>query len=151
MHVREFGFFDFFFAFYGNFLVKSLARSEKRPKISPKNSCKKSPTCCVPKFHVSEDADQIWGQLKYLVAQIFEKMRKFVSKFRRFSYTNRRERPKMTQLRQIISQQPLRVERQVSPFWKENEQGYNICENGREYFFDPGTPPLSPYVGRVPK
>ena len=78
---------------------------------------------CVPRFHVSEGYDQILGQLEYLVAQILEKMQKFVSKFRRFSYTNRRKRPKMNRLRRIISQQTLGVERQVSPFRKEDEQG----------------------------
>ena len=29
----------------------------------------------------------------------------------------------------------------MTPFWKEDEQGYNICESRIEYFFDQGTPP----------
>ena len=76
-----------------------------------------------------------------MVAEIFEKMQKFVSKLQRFSNTNWWKRPKMTQLRRIISQQPLGLERQVSTFWKEDEQGYNISENERNSFFTQSPPP----------
>ena len=31
---------------------------------------------CVPRLYVSEGAEQIWGELEHLVAQIFEKMQK---------------------------------------------------------------------------
>ena len=74
-----------------------------------------------------------------------------MSYFRRFPYTNRRKRPKMTeitQLRRIVSQQPLGVEKQVSTFWKEDEQGCNICENERKDFFTQGPPPCRLKVER---
>ena len=31
----------------------------------------------------------------------------------------------------------------MSPFWKEDEQGYNICENEKKYHSDPRDPPLA--------
>ena len=39
-----------------------------------------------------------------------------------------------------IKFQPLRVGRQMSPFWKEETQG-NMSHNQKKYFFDPGPPP----------
>ena len=46
-----------------------------------------------------------------------------------------------------IKFQPLGVERQMSPFWKEEKQGNNISHNKKKYFFDPN--PLKAWKSRV--
>ena len=51
---------------------------------------------------------------------------KFFTRFAHFSYTNRQNRARSAQLRRVISREPLRVRRQMSPFWKGDNQGYNI-------------------------
>ena len=62
--------------------------TQKYPENAKKSKYQKS-LACVPRFYVSEGADQIWGHLKHLVAQILKKMQKFVSKFCQLSHTNR--------------------------------------------------------------
>ena len=79
----------------------------------------------------------------HLVAQKIEWRGKSESRFWRFSYTNNRKQPKTTLLWQITSRQPCGVRRQVSPFWKEDIQGYNMCEK-QENQKNFGRPPLSP-------
>ena len=63
--------------------------------------------------------------------------------FSRFSYTNARKCARRSQLRRVISRQSLRVERQMSPFWKLDIQGYNICNNWENLEIWPWTP--TPY------
>ena len=46
--------------------------------------------------------------------------------FAHFSYTNGQNRARSAQLRRVISREPLLVRRQLSPFWKGDNQGYNI-------------------------
>ena len=41
----------------------------------------------------------------------------------------------------VMYRQPSRGERQMSPFWKLDNQGYNMCEKERNLKFWPGPPP----------
>ena len=49
-----------------------------------------------------------------------------------FSYTNGQNRVRSTQLCRVISPEPLRVKRRMSPVWKGDNQGYNIVGNKKK-------------------
>ena len=49
----------------------------------------------------------------------------------------------ITQLRRIVSQQPLEVEKQVSTFWKEDEQGLTYVKMREKIFLTQGPPPVA--------
>ena len=50
----------------------------------------------------------------------------FFTNFSHFSYTNGQNRVRRAQLCRVVSREPLQVRRQMSPFWKEENQDYNI-------------------------
>ena len=58
-----------------------------------------------------------------------------------FFHTFLRKRARRGQLRRVISQQPCKVEKKVSPFWKVDKQGFNIRLNPRKSIIWPWTPP----------
>ena len=140
-----FCFFDFL-AMYGDFQVKFLKKAKTFTWKFPWYAKKKNEKC-VLRFHISEDADQIWGQLDYLVTEIFEEKKKgkICKQIRRFSYTIRRNRLKMTQLRRIIFQQALGVERQVEPILERRWAGLQHVKMRENIFIDPETPLALPY------
>ena len=47
----------------------------------------------------------------------------------------------ITQLRRIVSQQPLEVEKQVSTFWIEDKQGLTYVKMREKIFLTQGPPP----------
>ena len=65
-----------------------------------------------------------------------------------FFHTFLRKRARRGQLRRVISRQPCKVEKKVSPFWKLDKQGFNIRLKPRKSKIWPWTPPLSPQFRR---
>ena len=61
-------------------------------------------------------------------------------RFDHFFHTNLRKSAWKGQLHRVISPQPLGVERQMSPFWKHQNKGYNMLKQ-RNFIFWSLTPP----------
>ena len=78
----------------------------------------------LPLSYVGGPPYQFFAQTGHPVAQKNEWRGKSGSGFWRFSYTNGRKQPKRTLLWRIISLQPFGLRSQVSPFWKEDMQGF---------------------------
>ena len=142
---RIFEFF-IFLGFFGHFVSKNLKNSDS----SAKNGQKK-----ISKIR----SHRIFGALRPTQNQrmgfLDPKLEKQqgmtgyfeTSKLGIFLYKTRKS-ARRTQLRRVISRQPSRFERQMSPFWKSDNQGYNIWRNGRKFFLEGGPPsPLNTQEG----
>ena len=66
-----------------------------------------------------------------------------------FPYIKGPKTARSGQLRRVISQQPSRVERQMSPFWKLEKQGYKIMWKPGKSKIWPWTPPPIPLRGYI--
>ena len=149
--MTDFWFF-IFLGFFLRFCPKFWAETPKMTKISGKNAENPQKNRKIKNLwklrpsYVGGPPCQFLAQTGHPVAQKNEWREKWGSRFWGFSYTNGRKQPKTTLLWRIISRQPLRVERQMSPFWKLENQGYNIYQNRKNYKFWPWTPPPSPKV-----
>jgi hypothetical protein len=60
--------------------------------------------------------------------RFLDKTIKFSFEIYQIYYNNSRKRVRRGQLRCVISRQPFGVEGQMSPFWKVDDQGYNVSE-----------------------
>ncbi len=76
-----------------------------------------------PRYYWFLGICQVLAQSDPPVAQKTGCRGKFFMHFAHFSYTNGQNRARSAQLRRVISRQPSRVEGQMSPFWKLDNQG----------------------------
>ena len=104
---------------------------QKRPNIGQISKYQKTPMQS-RKYHWFPGICQFLAPSDPPAAQKTGCRGNFFTHFAPFSYTNGQNRARSAQLRRVISWEPLRVGRQMSPFWKGDNQGYNIGQNKKK-------------------